>query len=146
MHGPDLNIDRKTNTSSSLARRGRVPALMVAALLGVALVSAACSSSPSSSTTTSSSKASTGGSTSGEAITIQNFTFSPASLSVKPGATITVTNKDNVAHTVTSTDNKFSTGNVNPNQTKTFTAPTTPGTYKYMCSIHPYMTGTLVVT
>ena len=72
--------------------------------------------------------------------------FSPMSLRVAPGATITVTNRDSTAHTLTATDGSFDTGNLAQNQSKTIKAPTKPGTYDYICNIHQYMTGTLVVT
>jgi plastocyanin len=88
-----------------------------------------------------------GGSTScGNSITISNYSFSPMSITVKPGATIKVTNKDAVAHTLTASDGKFNTGDINHNQTKLFTAPTTPGKYDYICSIHQYMMGTITVS
>jgi plastocyanin len=65
---------------------------------------------------------------------------------VAPGTKITVTNHDSATHTVTETGNKaFDTGDIGNGQTATFTAPTTPGTYNYICSIHTYMKGTLVV-
>jgi plastocyanin len=80
-----------------------------------------------------------------DAITIKNFAFGPTSLTVAPGATVTVTNKDSVAHTITSSKAGFDTGDIGPGQSKTFTAPKTPGSYPYICSIHQYMTGTIVV-
>jgi plastocyanin len=62
---------------------------------------------------------------------------------VAPGATITVTNKDSVAHTLSGSG--FDTGNLAPGQTKTITAPTKPGNYSFVCDYHSFMTGTLVV-
>jgi plastocyanin len=88
---------------------------------------------------------STGSSASGTHITISNFIFSPMALTVSPGATISVTNKDPVAHTLTATDGQFNTGDVTQNQTKTFKAPTRVGTYHYICSIHQYMMGSITV-
>jgi plastocyanin len=81
----------------------------------------------------------------GTSITISNFMFAPMSLSVPAGATIKVTNKDSASHTLTATGGQFDTGNISQNQTKTFKAPTKPGTYHYICTIHQYMTGTIVV-
>lgn len=79
-------------------------------------------------------------------ITIKNFMFSPMSLTVSPGATVSVTNDDTVAHTLTASGNKaFDTGDVGPGKTVTFTAPGTAGSYSYICSIHQYMQGTLIV-
>jgi plastocyanin len=116
--------------------------LSLALLLAlVAVVASACSSSPSSPSSSSSSSGSTG-----THITIQNFAFSPDTLTVKPGATITVTNKDGVDHTVTSLSNVFNTGDIGSGQTLHFTAPTKAGHYPYECMIHQYMTGTLIVS
>jgi plastocyanin len=107
-----------------------------------ALLLAACGSST---PTMSGSTASSGSSSGGTSITISNFMFSPMSLRVSPGATIKVTNKDSATHTLTATGGQFDTGNVAQNQTKTFKAPSKPGTYHYICSIHQYMMGTIVV-
>ena len=71
--------------------------------------------------------------------------FSPMRVSVAPGSTVSVTNKDSVAHTLTATGGQFNTGDINGGQTKTFTAPSKAGTYSYICNIHQYMTGTIVV-
>jgi plastocyanin len=79
-------------------------------------------------------------------IVIKNFAFSPASLTVRPGATVTVVNQDTTAHTVTSDGSKsFDTGTVGPGRSATFTAPKTAGAYPYICDIHQYMKGTLTV-
>lgn len=82
-------------------------------------------------------------------IDIQNFTFLTCPDTVSPGETIKVHNEDGVTHTLTEimpTAGGFNTGDVSPNQTKTFKAPTKAGTYYYDCSIHPYMLGTLIVS
>jgi plastocyanin len=80
-----------------------------------------------------------------DTVTITNFMYSPMSASVAPGATVTVVNKDAVTHTLTSAGGKFDTGDIGPGQKKTFTAPTSPGSYHYICNIHQYMMGTIVV-
>jgi plastocyanin len=113
----------------------------VTAVIGAALVLAACSSNSSAPAT--SAKSSSSGSS---AITIQSFAFSPKSITVAPGATVTVTNKDQVAHTVTSSSGGFNTGDIDAGASKTFKAPTKPGRYAYICSIHQFMMGTLVVS
>ncbi|MYZ34389.1 hypothetical protein GT002_04525 [Streptomyces sp. SID4917] len=77
---------------------------------------------------------------------MDNFAFMPAALTVAPGARITVTNKDDTAHTVTATAGKaFDTGTVDAGRTVTFTAPAKAGVYPYICTIHPFMKGTLTV-
>jgi plastocyanin len=60
---------------------------------------------------------------------------------------VSVTNDDSVTHTVTSSASPpaFDTGNISPNHTGSFRAPTRPGTYAYICAIHPFMNGTLRV-
>lgn len=80
-------------------------------------------------------------------VAIQNFAFSPISITVKAGASVTWTNKDSIAHTVTETDSQAgpSSGDVAPGASYSFTFKTA-GTYHYHCAIHPEMTGTVVVT
>jgi plastocyanin len=129
-------------------RRFRGGAL--ALVLGGALLLAACSSggsTPSGSATSSGagSGSPSSGAKSTNAITISNFMFSPMSASVAPGSTVSVTNKDSVAHTLSATGGQFNTGDIDGGQTKTFTAPSKAGTYHYICNIHQYMMGTIVV-
>lgn len=79
-------------------------------------------------------------------ITIVGFKYSPVELTVSPGQTVTVSNTDQVGHSVTSDDGtSFDTSIINEGQSKTFVAPTTPGQYPYHCSVHPNMTGVLTV-
>ena len=77
------------------------------------------------------------------AIKIGNFTFGPQELKVKAGTTVTWTNEDDIPHTVVSPNN-FRSKALDTDGTCSFTF-TTPGTYKYFCSLHPHMTGTIVV-
>ena len=81
----------------------------------------------------------------GPAITISGFSFG-AALTVKAGQKITVKNADAVTHTVTADDGKSFGVTVNGNGSATFSAPSKPGTYKFHCTIHPQMHGTLIVT
>lgn len=79
-------------------------------------------------------------------VEIANFAFSPATLTVKAGQTITVTNRDTAGHTMTSDDGtSFDSGNIAKDQSKTITAPTKPGSYPFHCTPHPNMKGTLIV-
>lgn len=75
---------------------------------------------------------------------IDNFNFAPKSLSVPVGTTVTWTNRDDVPHTVTSRDKKFSSQALDTDERFTFTF-TAPGTYAYFCAIHPIMTAEIVV-
>ncbi|HET9686133.1 MAG TPA: cupredoxin family copper-binding protein [Pseudolabrys sp.] len=77
------------------------------------------------------------------AVKIGNFTFGPQELKIKAGTTITWTNEDDIPHTVVSPNN-FRSKVLDTDGTYSFTF-TTPGTYKYFCSLHPHMTGTIVV-
>jgi plastocyanin len=120
------------------ARWSRGGALVL--VLAGALLLAACGSTGGSASSTSSSAA-----TATRAVTISNFMFSPMTASVAPGATVRVTNKDSVTHTLTATGGQFDTGDIGPGQTKTFTAPSKAGTYSYICNIHQYMKGSIVV-
>jgi plastocyanin len=77
-----------------------------------------------------------------------NYAFSPSTTSIKAGTTVTWTDKTGAPHTVTSDagDPASFNGSLGGNgATFSFTF-TTPGTYKYHCSIHPYMTATITVT
>jgi len=78
-------------------------------------------------------------------VAIDNFSFSPNTLAVSIGATVTWTNHDNVAHVVSSADNQFKKSNVlKTGQSFSHTFATT-GTYSYFCAIHPRMTGKIIV-
>ncbi|MEV7780860.1 cupredoxin family copper-binding protein [Kitasatospora sp. NPDC088351] len=82
------------------------------------------------------------------AVTIKNFAFSPATLTVKAGTTVTWTNTDSDAHTVTSKQGSggpLQSAALATNDTYSYTF-TAPGTYAYYCTIHPFMTATVEVT
>jgi plastocyanin len=79
------------------------------------------------------------------AISIDNFTFTPATVTVKAGTTVTWTNKDDIPHGIAATGNAFARSKaLDTDDSYAFTF-TTPGTYQYFCYIHPHMTGTIVV-
>ena len=77
------------------------------------------------------------------AVKIGNFTFGPQDLKVKAGTTVTWINEDDIPHTVVSANN-FRSRPLDSEDKFSFTF-TTPGTYRYFCSLHPHMTGTIVV-
>jgi plastocyanin len=77
-------------------------------------------------------------------VTISGFAFAPASIMVTLGDSVTWTNNDSVTHTVTADDNSFSSGDLAPGATYSFTF-TKAGTFPYHCSIHPNMTASVVV-
>jgi plastocyanin len=79
-------------------------------------------------------------------VVIDNFSFSPAQLSVAAGSTVTWENHDDMPHTIVNdgTPREFKSAPLDSGEhfSQTFAKP---GTYKYFCSIHPHMTGTIVV-
>lgn len=76
---------------------------------------------------------------------IASFAFKPADVTVHAGDSVTFVNDDNVAHTATASDKSFDSGNLDPNAKWTH-AFNTAGTFKYACSYHPMMKGTITVT
>ncbi len=82
-------------------------------------------------------------SSSGNSVSIKNFSFTPNSLTVKVGTKVTWTNHDSVTHTVTANQGAFNSP-VLPGSSFSFTF-TKAGTYAYHCMIHPYMMATIVV-
>lgn len=79
-------------------------------------------------------------------VTIQNFAFMPSSITVPQGTTVTWTNHDSTAHTVTGdTSGGPSSSPIQPGQSYSFTF-SNAGSFPYHCSIHPQMTGSVMVT
>jgi amicyanin len=78
------------------------------------------------------------------AIAIDNFTFNPQTVTVKAGATVTWTNKDDIPHAIAAVGKQFKSKVMDTDNSYSFTF-TTPGSYAYFCSLHPHMTGTIVV-
>lgn len=77
-------------------------------------------------------------------VTIDNFTFTPQTLTVKVGTKITWTNHDDIPHAIMSENADFHSKALDTDDSFSFT-PTKPGTYSYFCSLHPKMTATVVV-
>jgi plastocyanin len=74
-------------------------------------------------------------------VTINNYTFAPAKLSIHAGDKVTWTNQDSTPHTATALDGKnFDSGTIDPNTSWSFVF-SKPGVYKYRCAIHPDMQG-----
>jgi plastocyanin len=79
------------------------------------------------------------------AVSIDNFTFMPQTLTVKAGTTVTWINKDDIPHGIAATNSTFNRSKaLDTDDSFSFTF-TTPGTYQYFCYVHPHMTGTIVV-
>ena len=77
-------------------------------------------------------------------VKIDNFTFSPQQITVKAGDTVIWVNHDDIPHTVTSKTSAFRSKAMDTDDKFTFTF-TSQGTYAYFCSLHPHMTGSVVV-
>ncbi len=77
-------------------------------------------------------------------VKIDNFTFNAATITVKVGTTVTWVNGDDIPHTVTATDKSFKSKVLDTGDKFTFTF-TKAGQYDYFCSIHPHMTGRVIV-
>ncbi len=78
------------------------------------------------------------------AVRIKDFKFEPATLEIAAGETVTWTNGDDEIHALVANDGSFHSGGLDGDATfaHTFTAP---GTYPYRCTLHPQMSGTIVV-
>ncbi len=125
--------------------------VMTTAVLLFALVLAACGSDDSTdttgadtTTTTAADTTTTGGSMEAS-ISMADVSFEPAEMEIEVGTTVTWTNDDTVAHTVTALDGSFLSGTLDPGGSFSHTFEST-GTFDYRCEIHPtQMTGTIEV-
>jgi amicyanin len=77
-------------------------------------------------------------------VSIDNFTFNPQKLTVEAGTAVTWTNKDDIPHAIAAVGKEFKSKVLDTDNSFSFTF-TTPGSYDYFCSLHPHMTGTIVV-
>ena len=77
-------------------------------------------------------------------VSIDNFIFNPAEITVPVGTTVTWVNRDDVPHTVTADDKQFHSTALDTDDRFTHVF-STPGTYPYFCSVHPHMTGRIIV-
>jgi plastocyanin len=80
-----------------------------------------------------------------QTISIQDFFFSPAQITVQSGTTVTWTNQGNAPHTVTADDGSFDSERLNPGESFSHTFKS-PGTVAYHCEIHPFMRGSVTVS
>jgi plastocyanin len=77
-------------------------------------------------------------------VKIDNFSFTPSTVSVPEGTQVHWINQDDIPHTVVSEDKAFKSNALDTNDGFSYTF-SKPGTYKYFCSLHPKMTATIVV-
>jgi plastocyanin len=119
-------------------------------LLAVLVLLTACGSSSggggatASTPATASTSSGSGTATAASTVEINNFMFTPKTLTVPVGATVTWKFDDSTQHTVTADDNSFTSQVLGSGQTYTHTF-TSAGTVNYHCSIHTFMTGSIVV-
>ncbi|MDT5116407.1 MAG: hypothetical protein QOE30_2146 [Mycobacterium sp.] len=129
--------------------RSSTPRLVLACVfLAVVAAISACSSSknsqPATTQSASSAQSGTSAAAGGTAVSVANFSFSPGTLTVPAGSTVTWTFKDSTDHNVTADDKSFASKNSSSGATYSFHF-TKAGTYSYMCTIHPFMTAKVVV-
>jgi plastocyanin len=77
-------------------------------------------------------------------VVVENFSFQPGTLTVKPGTTVTWVNHDDEPHTVNENDKRFNSGTLDTDGKFSYKF-TSPGNYSYFCSLHPRMTGQIIV-
>jgi plastocyanin len=77
-------------------------------------------------------------------VVIENFSFVPATLTVKAGTKVTWINRDDVPHTVNENDKRFKSGPMDTDDQFSYTF-SAPGTFNYFCALHPKMTGQIIV-
>jgi len=77
-------------------------------------------------------------------VKLDKFTFAPQNLTVKVGTTVAWRNEDTIPHTVASAERVFKSKILNTGDSFSFTF-TNPGSYEYFCSLHPHMTGKILV-
>ena len=117
--------------------------VVVAAIIGITLASHKSTNMPAMSMSPSASSANPAQTT--NAVTVANYAFSPASITVKVGTKVTWTNQDAVKHTVTGDNGGPSSDLFGRGETYSYTFDKV-GTFTYHCSPHPYMKGSVTVT
>jgi plastocyanin len=115
---------------ASLSARSETPAVAVAATTTKSAATAA--------------PASTVATADATTISIKEFMFAPTAMTVAVGTTVKWTNLDGEIHTIRSVDTAFASGALDQNDSFAFKFDK-PGTYRYVCSIHPQMVGTIIV-
>ena len=130
--------------ASRAVRRRALTAAVLSALLTAAGCGAPANAPPAAAvvTTTATAEATP---VAASAVTIKDFKFGPPAITVPAGTTVTWTNTDIDQHTTTAQDKTFNSPPLDSGKSFSFTF-NNAGTYHYLCVIHPYMTGIVVVT
>ena len=122
-------------------KRSLFSSFVLAGVLSIALTSPGIDGA---SSNTTSAGAAAPDAKSGSAVTIDNFSFSPATLTVAAGTTVVWTNKDDIPHTIVERNQKFKSKGLDTDDAYSYTF-SEPGTYEYFCGMHPKMVGKIVV-
>jgi plastocyanin len=122
--------------SRHLGSRAQLAAIGAIGCIAVFLLLTAGGSSPASAAPSATASRS-------ETVTIKNFSFRPGTINISPGDRVVWTNRDDVKHTATR-GGSFTTGKIKPGRSVAVKFGS-KGTYRYHCSIHPEMTGKVVV-
>lgn len=129
------------NKENKVKRNNKVIAAIVAAVIVIAGIAGLAASSHKSATSTTTTVAT-------NTVAIKDYMFSPMAIKVKPGTTVTWTNKDSVSHTITAdtlSSDAPSSQDIAMGKSYSFTF-NKAGTYTYHCFPHPFMHGTVVVS
>jgi plastocyanin len=118
----------------------RIPRIFVGIVLLVGLLLAACGTQSTAGIHPGPNAKSTSAT-----IVISNFQFIPDEVTVHDGEELIIHNEDQVNHTFTAVNRAFNTGIIPPGHTVRFVVHLKPGTYPFLCLIHQFMTGTLIV-
>jgi plastocyanin len=127
----EIDVDRAAGSGCSRNIRARLCAGVLLALMNAGVVGAAAEPSAAAAPQDSS-------------VAIHNFMFSPMALAVAVGTRVSWKNFDGEPHTIRSIDDTFRSGALDQNDTFSYTFDK-PGTYRYVCSIHPQMVASIVV-
>jgi plastocyanin len=130
-------------------RRALILMAALSVLLTVGVLAASCSGGTTATTattptTTGTAATTAGGGAGGAQVVMKNTAFDPATVTIKAGDSVTWTNQDPMNHTVIADNGEFKSSDLGQGATFTFKFDKA-GTYPYHCSIHPSMTGTVVV-
>jgi plastocyanin len=77
-------------------------------------------------------------------VKIDNFTFAPSSITIAPGTTVTWVNEDDIPHTIVESNRVFKSKVLDTDDSFSYTF-STPGEVEYFCSLHPHMTGKIII-
>jgi plastocyanin len=143
IHSPGIPVSVSMGFTR-LPRSTRPPVGAVYLLLAaIAVLLTGCGSSGDG--TGQSSASPSGGAAGAKAVTIEDYTYRPASISVPKGTTVTFTNRDSTPHTATSKESgAFESGSIDTGKTGKIRLEES-GTFAYYCAFHPFMKGTIVV-